>query len=239
MGSAAFVGKAPGSVPAAGGSAIYRPDYRVGGSLCPVSKVTYGLPTEVAMSSTTPNAPRASVRPPPEFPAKGGRRNGSILAALLVGVGLVVAAIWSFSYYASKPDHVILHRSEGLACLAFAGVLFWWVWSPPGIRKPTDPAAQGQQPDQLGAFYSNRNWGIGFETVTMVVGVVAAVIAIFTLTAEYDKEKPAPNSVMYNGHDRLRPLAVAARRDATLLPEATVQKGSGRARALRRARRAG
>jgi hypothetical protein len=60
--------------------------------------------------------------------------------------------------------------------------MLWWVLSP-------DHAGVSQKFNTI--FKSDRNWGIGFETVTMVVTIVTAIIAIFTLTHELFKE---PNS---------------------------------------------
>lgn len=87
-----------------------------------------------------------------------GRKPGSSILAGIIGFLLVVLAI---SIFLGAIDNLKQHRIlvNGGSSLLFGIVLFWWAVS------------------------NKRQWGIGFETVTMVVGVVTAVIAILTLTS--------------------------------------------------------
>jgi hypothetical protein len=105
---------------------------------------------------------------PPKRSPKERPKMGSVVWAGLTGVLLVVAAVSIFytSSSGGKNDLIDTIKAnpkpvDGGACALFGIVLIWWA---------------------VGAFrHAEKNWGIGFPTVTMVVGVVTALIAIFSL----------------------------------------------------------
>jgi membrane protease YdiL (CAAX protease family) len=105
-----------------------------------------------------------------------GRKNGSILVALIAGIG--VGGIGIYTLYAGVTPDKREYLTNGGTSIVFALIMLWWVFS---REKPREPGFRWQ------AFYEERNWGIGFETVTMVVTVVTALVAIFTLTHELYK----------------------------------------------------
>jgi hypothetical protein len=108
----------------------------------------------------------------------GERRNGSILIGLIGGVA--VGSLGLASLFGIDPiEKLGKDNLDGAACLIFAAVLIWWTFSPPGAGNRGQPPGKQRQ---YVIFFKDRNWGLGFETVTMVVGVVAAAIALFTLT---------------------------------------------------------
>jgi len=85
-----------------------------------------------------------------------GRKHGSIVLAVVMGLAMIGLALGIyFGFKISEyPKPVNI-----LTCIVFAGILFWW------------------------AFSEDKEWGIGFETITMAVTVILAVIAILTLTS--------------------------------------------------------
>jgi hypothetical protein len=86
-----------------------------------------------------------------------GRKHGSILLAILMGISLLGLALGIYIGDFRIKDH---QRSINIGtCIFFALILFWW------------------------AFSEGKSWGIGFETITMTVTVIVAVIAVLTLTA--------------------------------------------------------
>jgi hypothetical protein len=111
------------------------------------------------------------------------RKNGSILIALLGG-GLLL--IWGIGTIASF-DQTKLPTGElltnGISCILFSVVLLWWVFSP---EDHNTLAWKFPWP-----FYPNRNWGIGFPTITMVVTVYSAIVIIFTLTHDFFSKVPS------------------------------------------------
>jgi hypothetical protein len=111
------------------------------------------------------------------------RKNGSILTALIAGV---LVGIIGIAELAHAPPYKCEDAINGGSGILFAIVLLWWVFSdenPYGKFRWSNP------------FYLGRHWGIGFETVTMVVTVVSALVIIFTLTdAVYNREKDGKGS---------------------------------------------
>lgn len=88
-----------------------------------------------------------------------GRKCGSNVLASIIGGALIALAIGIASGWSPNfQDRSTLKVVNGGSSVLFGIVLLWWAAS------------------------EDRAWGIGFETVTMVVGVVTAVIAILTLT---------------------------------------------------------
>jgi len=85
------------------------------------------------------------------------RKTGSNVLTAVTGVALLALG---FAILGSIIVDLKAHRLavNGGACILFGVILLWW------------------------AFSAGKDWGIGFETVTMTVGVVTAVIAILTLT---------------------------------------------------------
>jgi hypothetical protein len=107
----------------------------------------------------------------------GERRNGSTAIGLVAGAVLLVAGVMSFMHH----DVIgVIGRDNlnGGACLLFAVILIWWAISPPGAGNPP----LGKHRRKFLVFVEGRNWGIGFETITMIVGVMTAAVAILTLT---------------------------------------------------------
>jgi hypothetical protein len=93
-----------------------------------------------------------------------GRRTGSSVLAAAIGFLLVALGLAAWISTPFFVDWIAGLRSHAraidvAASLLFGVVLLWWA------------ASAGDKP-----------FGIGFETVTMVVAAVAALIAIFTLT---------------------------------------------------------
>jgi hypothetical protein len=86
------------------------------------------------------------------------RKCGSIVLTAATGAALLGLGI---TILASVVVDLRAHRTavNGGACLLFGTILLWWTFS------------------------EGKRWGIGFETVTMTVAVVTAVIAILALTA--------------------------------------------------------
>jgi flagellar basal body-associated protein FliL len=137
------------------------------------------------------------------------RKNGSILIALISGAALIVLGIATlasknlFGFEMLRGEQII----NAIVSIIFGGVLLYWVFSyaTPEKDKNKQPkpneminiceALQWKDPSptktghgMFDIFYSNGNWGIGFETVTMVVTVIAAVVVIFTFTHERFKQ---------------------------------------------------
>ena len=107
---------------------------------------------------------------------EGGRRNGSILAALICVALLIAAAV--YLYRGTVPTLQGPERPiDSIVIGLFVVVLLWWVISPPGA------GSRGKWQ----VFITGRNWGIGIPTITMVVTVVTAVVAIVTLVHEFFK----------------------------------------------------
>lgn len=134
---------------------------------------------------------RRKVRPPDQMhrPEKG-RKNGSILFVLitaLIAVLCAIAQIYQIGLAGLIPsvhslESIIKYfATEGIinfyASLFFAIILIWWAVS----DDTTEPGSRSF------LFYPNRSWGLGFETVTMTVTVIAALIVIFTFTHELRK----------------------------------------------------
>lgn len=116
------------------------------------------------------------------MPERGGRRNGSIAIGILGGIALLMTGVIAWGW----PNLTSLVRDVDVgSCFLFAAILFWWAWSPPTIKRRAE--IPDRQPNLFGTFYRDRNWGIGFETVSMVVGVLVAVVAILTLMYEVNK----------------------------------------------------
>jgi small-conductance mechanosensitive channel len=98
-----------------------------------------------------------------------GKRNlGSTRAAYTLGLSLIVGSIvlcgviytglFQFSWVAARPF------VDVGACLTLGGILLWWAWSADDNDHELNSAGK-----------------IGNETITMIAGVLAAVIAIITL----------------------------------------------------------
>ena len=66
---------------------------------------------------------------------------------------------------------------DAAASVIFGGVLLYWAFS---NEEPRGPSF-------VHPFGTDTNWGIGNPTVTMVVGVVTAVIAVFSFAHELFK----------------------------------------------------
>lgn len=107
----------------------------------------------------------------------GKRKNGSVLIGLVSGVVIGIFGVMSFTHH-DVIETLGRDNLNGMACLIFAAVLIWWAVSPPGV----EAQAVTPPPRKWGIFFKGRNWGVGFETITMVVGVLTAVIAILALT---------------------------------------------------------
>lgn len=87
------------------------------------------------------------------------RKKGSNVLAFVIGVALIaLGACTLLGVHVSLDKNELARLINGGSSALFGIVLFWW------------------------AISERKTWGIGFETVTMVVGVVTAVIAIFTWT---------------------------------------------------------
>jgi len=89
--------------------------------------------------------------------AEKERKQGSTILAFALAIALFILAlaIWITDFHIN--DHA--KAVNIFTCIFFGGVLFWWAVS------------------------WGKAWGIGFETITMSVTVILAVIAILTLTS--------------------------------------------------------
>jgi len=86
------------------------------------------------------------------------RKRGSNHLALVTGVALIVLALLTFFDWNPPLEPREPHKLiDGGASVLFGAVLLVW------------------------RFSEDETWGVGFESVTMIVGVVTAVIAIFAL----------------------------------------------------------
>jgi hypothetical protein len=89
-----------------------------------------------------------------------GHKSGSNVLTAATGVVLIALGIAIFgSVVVDLKAHPI--AVNGGACILFGAILLWWV---------------------LG---EGKDWGIGFESVGMTVGVVTAAIAILALTTSH------------------------------------------------------
>jgi len=115
------------------------------------------------------------------------RRNGSTLVGLIAAAVLFVLAVYlagvGLSWWALPPDLVHLRPLaselffDAICCGVFSCVLFWWSASgPAGIKM----------------FLADRDWRIGNPTVSMVITVVAAVVAIITFSHELLRREGPP-----------------------------------------------
>lgn len=131
-----------------------------------------------------------STKPAPPKKTGEERRNGSTLVGLLAAgllLGAAISLIGLAQHWWSLPaelKHVAPLQAElwidAICCVLFALVLFWW-------------AASG--PSGLRMFVAGRGWGIGNPTVSMVITIVAAVVAIVAFTHELlkpEQPKSAP-----------------------------------------------
>ena len=87
-----------------------------------------------------------------------GHKSGSNVLAAMVGVGLVALAIFTFAGWSPDlKDKETVKLLTGGSSVIFGIVLLLW------------------------CFGEHHEWGVGFESVTMIIAVVTAVIAIFAL----------------------------------------------------------
>ena len=84
------------------------------------------------------------------------RKKGSVALSVIMGIALLFLGlvIWRFGF--NPKEYAV--QINVVACVFFGVILLWWAATP------------------------NRDWGIGFPSITMAVTVVLAVIAILTLT---------------------------------------------------------
>ncbi|MGY3547842.1 hypothetical protein ACVWZ4_003231 [Bradyrhizobium sp. USDA 4472] len=91
------------------------------------------------------------------------RKRGSVALAMAMGIALVVLGTVICLQHLTGNEFKIKDYAVPVnvgTCFFFGFVLLWW-------------AVSG----------GNNQWGIGFETITMAVTVVLAVIAMLALTA--------------------------------------------------------
>jgi hypothetical protein len=67
---------------------------------------------------------------------------------------------------------------DSFAGFSFSIVLFWWIVSPQGASS---------KPFYWRMVVPGRNWGIGNPTITMVISLVAAIIATFAFAHDLFK----------------------------------------------------
>lgn len=110
-----------------------------------------------------------------------GRRAGSTFAGKVAGwasLGLGIAttayAIAILVTAGAKPGQLMALGLDAVSCVLFGVVLLWWAASP-------QVKGGGYK---LFASHGEPTKGIGNDTVTMVITVITAIIAIFTLTHE-------------------------------------------------------
>ena len=138
---------------------------------------------------------KKSVQEPPEtirVVRKEGRRNGSTLLALILSLIAVVCALFQllnihlgdlvssalhFNFRDLAPGE---HAVNFFAGLSFGLILLWWA----DLREPSE-----LERTRARFFYPGRSWGLGNESVTMAVTVIAALIVTFTLTHELFNEQ--------------------------------------------------
>lgn len=97
------------------------------------------------------------------------RRKGSTVTGWVCGAALALFGLGILLGWISS-DTLMSHRDwiNGASCLIFGGILCYWALSTDGKPKV-------------------EIWGIGNETVTMVVTVITGVVTIFTLLKITDK----------------------------------------------------
>jgi hypothetical protein len=112
------------------------------------------------------------------------RRNGSTAVGIVFGVVLALLAMAFLAVFwgwLGIPAPLCQQMTQGalevaldaLCCLIFAVILIWWsISGSTGLRRP---------------LFNDRGWGIGEPTVTMVITIVTAVVAIITLFHELFK----------------------------------------------------
>jgi hypothetical protein len=85
------------------------------------------------------------------------RKRESIALTIIMGLALIgLALAYGIADFKLREHPKAVNI---VTCVVFGGILFWW------------------------AFSEDKSWGIGFETITMAVTVILAVIAILTLTS--------------------------------------------------------
>ena len=86
-----------------------------------------------------------------------GRKRGSIGLTIIMGLALIGLALGFHLYDFKIRDH---SKAVNItSCVVFGAMLFWWALS------------------------EAKTWEIGFETITMAVTVILAIVAILTLTS--------------------------------------------------------
>jgi uncharacterized membrane protein YiaA len=99
------------------------------------------------------------------------RQQGSTITARILGVVLVCVGVLLPAITNLKPGFDWISYRAWVnygSCILFGGMLLWWGFCK-SLTKPVD-------------HYQETKSRIGFETITMVVGVLTALIAIWTLT---------------------------------------------------------
>jgi hypothetical protein len=99
------------------------------------------------------------------------RRNGSTAVGIVFGVVLALGIPAPLCQQMTQGALEV--ALDALCCLIFAVILIWWsISGSTGLRRP---------------LFNDRGWGIGEPTVTMVITIVTAVVAIITLFHELFK----------------------------------------------------
>lgn len=107
------------------------------------------------------------------------RQQGSTITARVLGVALVLVGVLEPVLTLFKPNFDwVYHRAwiDNGSSILFGGILLLW-----GFCKSLKSTED---------HYADTKSRIGFETVTMVVGVLTALIAIWTLTEAASKHCP-------------------------------------------------
>lgn len=120
---------------------------------------------------------------------------GVALSALGICIWLEVPAFW----FRNTPS---FHRNEKIAdvfcCLLFGVVLIWWSVLGEIFKYRLFSRWRNRAPWKV-----PRQWAIGNPTITMVVGIVTAIVAIFTLVHDINKPETdlRPQTIITNQFD--------------------------------------
>jgi hypothetical protein len=128
---------------------------------------------------------------------RNNRRNGSILMALFCGVVLLlIGGVVLLSLLPSSINELAFGErlTDGIVSLFFGIVFLWWAFSHEHAERPQNAGYFYWK-----LFYPGRHFGIGIETILMVVGIVAALFVIFPFAHELFHPKSTADSPHVSG----------------------------------------
>jgi hypothetical protein len=158
----------------------------------------------------------------------GPRRFGSSVIGLAMGAALIALGLYTWfgdpAFFSRNA--LTSHGNEKFvdvfSCLLFGVVLIWWSVLGEIFKYSLYSQWRARTPWKVPA-----EWALGNPTITMVVGVVTAIIAIFTLVHDVNKPEPnpRPQTIITNQFDSPSNLGATPPRAASR--GLTQKKGSG------------